>query len=202
MEQISDQVTIYIERVNPQLEESPLLSDGDRDFLATLTAPSRRAQWATARTMLRHALGAEAELRYASSGALILSKPIGEVRFVSISHTTEQVAVMLSRGRCGVDIEAVGRNFSKVASRYITPDEREQLEEQVGEHFEALVWSAKEALYKYGAHEGLDFLQDMIVTDIDTTSQTLTAELYGLPTPPVHYKFVSNHILCYVSSDN
>lgn len=198
MEQITDQATICIERVDPQLEASPLLTDGDRDFLATLTAPSRRAQWATARTMLRHALGADAELRYASSGALILAKSVGEVRFVSISHTTEQVAVMLSGTRCGVDIESLGRGFSRVASRYITHEEREQFEEQVGEHFEALVWSAKEALYKYGAHEGLDFLRDMIVTAIDTTAQTLCVELYGLPAPTVHYRIEGDHILCYL----
>lgn len=202
MEQITDQATIWTERVDPQSEESPLLTDGDKEFLSGLTAPSRRAQWATARKLLRHALGADAELRYASSGALILAKPIGEVRFVSISHTSEQVAVMLSRSRCGVDIEQTDRHFSKVASRYITHEEREQFEALVGEQFEALLWSAKEALYKYGAHEGLDFLQDMIVTAIDPTSQTLSAELYGLATPPVHYRLVDNHILCYLSADN
>lgn len=202
MEQITDQASIWTERVDPQSEESPLLTDGDREFLSGLTAPSRRAQWATARKLLRHALGADAELRYASSGALILAKPVGEVRFVSISHTSEQVAVMLSRSRCGVDIEQIDRHFSKVASRYITHEEREQFEVLVGEQFEALLWSAKEALYKYGAHEGLDFLQDMIVTAIDPTSQTLSAELYGLATSPVHYRLVDNHILCYVSADN
>ena len=120
----------------------------------------------------------------------------------NISHTKEWVAVMLSEGRCGVDIESLGRNFSKVASRYLPHEERERLAEIAGESFEALMWSAKEALDKYGASEGLDFLQDMVVTDIDPTEQTLSAELYGLATPPVHYQFVDDHILCYVSSEN
>ena len=195
-------ITLRVKRVDPLLEESPLLTESDREHLATLAAPSRRAQWATARTLLREALGAEAELRYASSGALILAKPVGTTRHLSISHTKEWVAVMLSEGRCGVDIESLGRNFSKVASRYITHEERERLAEIAGESFEALMWSAKEALYKYGASERLDFLQDMVVTDIDPTEQTLNAELYGLATPPVHYQFVDDHILCYVSSEN
>lgn len=191
-------LVLRVERVSSTAEESPLLNDNDREHLADLVAPSRREQWATARMILRHELGNEAELRYASSGALVLSKPCKGAHYLSVSHSNEWVAVMLCGKRCGVDVESLGRHFSKVASRYITPEEREQFEEQVGEHFEALVWSAKEALYKYGGKEGLDFLQDMIITDIDTSSQTLGAELYGLPTPRVRYQLLDDHILCYL----
>ncbi len=191
-----------VERVCPEAENSPLLTEEDKEYLAALSAPSRRAQWATARALLRQMLGADAELRYASSGALILTKPIGTTRHLSISHTKEWVAVMFSEGRCGVDIESLGRNFSKVASRYISHDEREKFEALVGEHFEALMWSAKESLYKYGASEGLDFLQDMVIIDIDTAEQTLRAELYGLATPKVHYQLLDDHILCYLSAGN
>lgn len=189
---------LRVERVEHSAEHSELLTESDREHLQGLVAPSRREQWATARTMLRSILGSEAELRYTSSGALILSKPTQGFRYLSISHSSEWVAVMICGTRCGVDVESLGRSFGRVASRYITPEEREQLEGQVGEHFEALVWSAKEALYKYGGKEGLDFLQDMIVTDIDTSTHTLGAELYGLPTPRVHYQQIEDHILCYL----
>lgn len=189
---------LRVERIDPLAEHSDLLTESDREHLATLAAPSRREQWATARTLLRSILGSEAELRYTSSGALVLSKPTQGFRYLSISHSSEWVAVMLCGTRCGVDVESLDRAFGKVASRYITPEEREQLEEQVGEHFEALVWSAKEALYKYGGKEGLDFLQDLIVTDIDTSTHTLGAELYGLATPRVHYQQIEDHILCYL----
>lgn len=189
---------LRVERVNPEAENSDLLTESDKEFLAGLSAPSRRAQWATARTMLRKVLGGDAELRYASSGALILSKPMEGIEFLSVSHCTEWVAVMLCGKRCGVDVESLEREFSRVASRYITHEERQQFEATVGENFEALVWSAKEALYKYGGKEGLDFMQDMVITDIDTSSQTLGAELYGLTTPRVHYQLFEDHILCYL----
>ena len=189
---------LIIERVVTEAEESPLLTESDREYLATLSAPSRRAQWSTARTILRRELGEKAELRYTSSGALVLAKPIGDICSISVSHTSEWVAVLLSGSRCGVDIELLDRNFSKVASRYISHEERERLSEKVGEQFEALMWSAKEAIYKYGAHEGFDFLRDLVVTDIDTTSSTLYAELYGLPAPPLHYQLHEDHICCYI----
>ncbi|MBR5830621.1 MAG: 4'-phosphopantetheinyl transferase superfamily protein [Tidjanibacter sp.] len=190
---------ILIARVEPEAENSPLLTDEDREHLATLTAPARRAQWSTCREILRAELGQKAGLRYAASGALILTHPIGEVSYVSISHSNEWVAVMLSERRCGVDIEALDRNFSRVASRYISHEERNKFEHRVGGDFEAIMWSAEEALYKYGSNPGLDFLQDMVITEFDPERRVLSAELYGLPTPPIHYTLFEGQVVCYLS---
>lgn len=190
---------IVIAKVTPQSEHSPLLTEEDLEHLASLVSPARRAQWSTCRVILRSRLGAEAKFRYATSGALILVHPVGEVHFLAISHSSEWVAVMFSSKRCGVDIEALDRNFSRVASRYISHEERAQFEVQVGSNFEAIMWSAEEALYKYGSNPGLDFIKDMIITGFDTEAQTIDAELYGLPTPKVHYEIIDNHVLAYLA---
>ena len=195
----TEEGAIIIAKVTPDSEHSPLLTEEDLGHLATLVSPSRRAQWSTCRVILRGRLGSEAKFRYATSGALILTQPVGEVHFISISHSDEWVAVIFSRGRCGVDIEALDRNFSKVASRYISHDEREQFEAIVGSNFEAIMWSAQEALYKYGSNPGLDFIRDMVITDFDTSERTICAELYGLATPKIHYQIIDDHILTYVS---
>lgn len=190
---------IIIARVSTECEHSSLLTEEDQEHLATLVSPARRAQWSTCRVIIRSRLGADAKLRYASSGALILVQPVGEVAFLAISHSDEWVAVMFSKGRCGVDIEALGRNFSRVASRYISHEERVQFENIVGSDFEAIMWSAEEALYKYGSNPGLDFIRDMVITGFDTENQTISAELYGLPSPNVHYEKIEDHILCYLA---
>lgn len=192
---------IEVRAVDATAEESPLLTHEDQQFLATLIAPSRRRQWSTARTILREKLGHEASLRYTSRGALLLDNPIGTTTHLSISHTPEWVAVMLSSKRCGVDIESCGRNFSRISQRYISLEERERLSQRAGEDFEALVWCTKEALYKYGGREGLDFTRDIIITEIDPLSHTLKAELYGLQTPTIHYQRIENHMLCYLSEE-
>ncbi|MBO5693511.1 MAG: 4'-phosphopantetheinyl transferase superfamily protein [Tidjanibacter sp.] len=189
---------LKVAAVEPTAEESALLTESDREHLATLSAPARRAQWSTCRTILRSELGEGAELRYTASGALVLARPVGEVRYISLSHTEQLVAVMLCTKRCGVDIESIDRNFSRVASRFISHDERERLESKAGPHFEAIMWSAKEALYKYGSNPGLDFIQDLIITDIDPDQQCAYAELYGLSTPVVRYQIADGHICCWV----
>lgn len=192
---------ILLARIAPEAEHSPLLTEEDREHLATLAAPARRAQWSTCRVILREELGSEAALRYAPTGALILDKPVEGIHYVSLSHSDHWVAVMLSEVRCGVDIEALGRNFSRVASRYISHEERAQFEAHVGAHFEAIMWSAEEAIYKYSNNSGVDFIEDMVITGFDTHEGTITAELYGLATPTVHYLPIEDHILCYLSDN-
>lgn len=196
---LCDQGAIVIAKVTPHSEHSPLLTEEDLEHLASLVSPARRAQWSTCRVILRSRLGAEAKFRYATSGALILVHPVGETHFLAISHSDEWVAVMFSPKRCGVDIEALDRNFSRVASRYISHEERAQFEAQVGSHFEAIMWSAEEALYKYGSNPGLDFIKDMVITGFDTQAQTISAELYGLTTPKVHYQIIEDHVLAFVA---
>ena len=188
--------------VDVEAEHSALLTESDLAHLATLSSPSRRAQWSTWRCIVREELGADAQLRYNSAGAPLLERAVGEVAYISVSHSAEWVAVMFSRTRCGVDIEASDRNFAKVASRYITLDEREHLGADFGELFEAVMWSAKEAIYKYANTPGVEFTSDMIVVAHTPLTATLQAELYGVPLPDTHYlRLDGGQMLCYLFQD-
>lgn len=194
---------IIISPVEPSLESSPLLTEGDLEHLSTLGAPARRAQWSSWRVAIRRVLGREAEVRYNGAGAPILTHPVGSYTHLSVSHTTEHVAVMLAADRCGIDIEQLGRNFSRISSRYIAPSEREQFEAVVGDEFEALWWCAKEAIYKWGSAAGVDFTEQMLITAVDCQRQTLQAELYGVPTPTVHYRILPEigHLIAWLSTE-
>ncbi|MBE6200952.1 MAG: 4'-phosphopantetheinyl transferase superfamily protein [Rikenellaceae bacterium] len=193
---------IVVEQVCPQADQSPLLTDSDLQYLATLNSPARRAQWATWRTIVRRELGPDALLCYNSAGAPYLERPVGRVSHLSVSHSTTYVAVMFAEGRCGVDIESVERNFGRIAARYISPTEREALAEAAGPHFEAIMWSAKEAVYKYGQATGVEFTEEMIATAIEPTEQTIAIELYGVPQPTLHYAFVDDQVLAYIVALN
>ena len=192
---------IIVAPVDEQAEHSALLTESDLAHLATLSSPTRRAQWSTWRHIVREELGAEALLRYNSMGAPILERAVGDVAYISVSHSAEWVAVMFSHTRCGVDIEATDRGFSKVASRYITLDEREHLGADFGELFEGIVWSAKEAMYKYANTPGVEFTSDLLLVGHTPLTTTLQAELYGVPLPDTHYLQLEGQILCYLYQD-
>jgi len=193
-----DKGYIIVDAIDPSSEFSDSLTEADREFLATLNSPSRRAQWSTWRRIVRAELGPDAVLRYNGLGAPVLVAPAKGMAYISVSHTATHAAVMFSRSRCGVDIETPDRDFTKVASRYIAHEER-PLASLLGELFEPIIWCAKEALYKFGGHSGVDFTQDMIIVAADPVGQTLSAELFSVATPPVRYIASSAEIMCYVT---
>lgn len=65
---------------------------------------------------------------------------------ISISHTRRYAAVAISASRAvGIDIEQSDRNFQRVAPKYLSHSEQEQMLEQ---ECMAATWCVKEALYK------------------------------------------------------
>lgn len=172
-----------------------LLTPTDRAYIATLAADKRRAEQLAWRTALRSLIGSSAEIGYLPSGAPHL---IGSEWQISVSHNTHYAAVAIGPTKCGIDIESTARNFARVASRYISSHE-ELLPESSHPLFRPLLWSAKEAIYKYVAAEGVDFLQDIIITAVDIPHCTIRAEFRGTPLPEILFKEVGgNNILCLI----
>ncbi len=80
-------------------------------------------------------------------------KPCVKDYFISISHTKGYVVVMLScSGVTGVDIEQLSDRVTKIARRFLRPDEF--VEDWKGQ---LICWSAKETVYKFFSEEELAF---------------------------------------------
>ena len=159
-----------------------------------ITSESRRAERLSWRAMLR-SLEPEAVVEYQPSGKpQILNS---QYQHISVSHCRGLVAVALSQRPCGVDVERTDRNFERVKSRYMT--EQEHLL-STHKDWAAVVWCAKEALYKLAGREGVDFLRDVIIrsTQCHDSKWSLTAELFGSEQVELRGEWVdANHILVY-----
>ncbi|HVW61680.1 MAG TPA: 4'-phosphopantetheinyl transferase superfamily protein [Puia sp.] len=93
----------------------------------------------------------------------------------SISHCGEYAAAIVSgTGRVGVDIERITPRIEVVASKFLTEDEAHYFNEdyalfleqwglrgRVHQEFLTLIWSAKEAIFKWYGRGELDFRQHM-----------------------------------------
>ncbi|MFI3286498.1 MAG: 4'-phosphopantetheinyl transferase superfamily protein [Rikenellaceae bacterium] len=123
-------------------------------------AMERQAWQALARQLLNDP---NAHFDYSAIGAPFI---VGSHLHISVSHSAELVAVILSPQPCAVDIEALTRNFERVASRYISPDE-ELLFGSLNS-YKASIWSIKECLYKYAGVKELDLLNDLRVTSMES----------------------------------
>lgn len=120
-----------------------------------ISSQSRRAERLAWRSLLRSILPT-AQVEYLSSGKPEIKN--SQYKHISVSHCRDFVAVAIATKPCGVDVERYDRNFERVRSRYMTAEEQSLSED---EHWAAVVWCAKEAMYKMAGREGVDFKRDM-----------------------------------------
>lgn len=120
-----------------------------------ISSQSRRAERLAWRLLLRSVLPT-AQIEYLSSGKPEIKN--SQYHHISVSHCQDFVAVAIATKPCGIDVERYDRNFERVISRYMTAEEQSL---SVDDHWAAVVWCAKEAMYKMAGREGVDFKRDM-----------------------------------------
>lgn len=128
--------------------------------------PLRRLEWLAGRWLLHRLTGREQRLLLAKSP---YSKPffMDEPRLhCSLSHSHGTVAALLSPSICGCDIQAVVPKMSRIAPKFMRPDELEWVHSQpLDQQLDLLhlFWTAKESMYKaYGLKE-LDFREHLFM---------------------------------------
>lgn len=152
---------LRIEPLPEEAEGARTATAAERASAEALAAGQRRREWLAWRAIVRRELG-DVEIGYNQTGAPVL---VGKNDlYISVSHCRGWVAVCISTHRCAVDIELQSRNFERAAPRFLTDEER-----ALGDHplLAAVVWCAKEALYKYAGEPGLDFRRDLRIEGID-----------------------------------
>ena len=121
-----------------QLEELEASATAEElQSVASFSSCSRRRGRLAWRALLRESQGELVEVGYKESGAPIILNSL--YKYISVSHSRTHVAIALSHTPCGVDIESLDRDFSKVASRYLRDEERTLCHE---EWWSAAVWCA------------------------------------------------------------
>lgn len=145
------------------VESLPELMDGlteeEQAYCQALGSDARRKEFAAWRNLARILSGAE-RIVYDNAGGPCFADPTKG--FIGVSHTVGYVAVIIcDSSPCAVDVERVGRDVSRVRSRYVSDQER-SLEK--GDNFDLSLWCAKEVAYKFYRRAGIDFLADMQLT--------------------------------------
>ena len=162
---------IIIERISAE----ELLYKGataeDIAFVEQFGAESRRCEVLAWRGLLRRELGEKCQISHDEYGAPKVDIP---AIHISVSHSRECVALVISDNPCAIDIESVERDFCKVTRRYLSSSEL-QLAEQYDLFAE--IWCAKEALYKLYSKGGLDFVKDISIIDYKPDEGVLIATI-------------------------
>jgi len=104
-------------------------------------------------------------------------------RYVSISHSFDTAAVLVGHRACGIDIEKNLPRIERIASKFLSPGELNQLKSQNLLSQLYRIWGAKEVMFKaYGLGQ-IDFRQDLKV-DLDAivnNNKAFTGRLLNHP---------------------
>ena len=144
-------------------------TESDLASVEGISSQSRRAERLSWRALLRE-VEPLAQVEYCGRKPRILNSKYSQI---SVSHCVDVVAVMLGDSLCGVDVERTNRDFGRVMSRYMTSAESSL---SADEHWPAVVWCAKEALFKMAGREGVDFRRDMEILSVEPSG---TAQQQG-----------------------
>lgn len=126
---------------------------------------------------------------------------------ISISHTSSFAALYTHPVECvGVDIECVNRDFSKVASRFLSEEELEEVPSKDGNTYLAVCWSAKEAVYKLKSQMSVDFATQIRIEKFNLKDEgSLEAIFIGRDGVeeeiPLEYMFFRDHVAVWCCND-
>lgn len=139
--------------------------------LERITHSRRRLEWLSARTLIKE-FGYDSLVKYHPTRRPFLANSKAHL---SISHSYPLVAVIVSPSLyVGIDVESYSRPFSHVANKYLSEKEKRWIDLNDNKRL-ALIWSAKEALYKLPGMEGLGGV-DMNLQRIDEINESGTLE--------------------------
>lgn len=127
---------------------------------------------------IRHLLNefgySDFDLEYDQKG-----KPhLKDEKHISITHSFEFTAVIISNKKVGIDIEKQREKIKLIAPKFTPIEEYKALgngEDLIRKL--TIVWGAKESLYKLYGKKGLLFLHDIFVEDFDISEQKTTARV-------------------------
>ena len=179
------------------------LPNDEEEELSYITNSQRRRERLAVRAILDTIFPEKVYLGYHENGRPFLQNSIVEL---SIAHTRRFACVLTHpQDSVGIDIEFLGRNFLSVEKKAAGESEKDFLSdrEDVRKHQLALIWCAKEALFKYMSQPEVDYIEQMVVNkfmpreegEIDAVfyHRDGTEESFTLD-----YKTVDDHVMVWV----
>lgn len=126
-----------------------------------------------------------------------------ETYHFSISHCGGYAAVIVSKQyRVGVDIEAVTDKIQRIIPKFLTHAEQQLLQFDNISKSATLLWSVKEAVYKWKSTGNVDFKKHITIKKIEPGYEEGTVSCLFENAIPLqsHFLFFSNHSLTWVLS--
>lgn len=130
---------------------------------ADIKSEKRRMERLAGRFLLQH-LKADFPLHHIFSDEHDKPRIPEDQYFFSISHSYPYIAAMVSSVQeCGIDIQAWHPRMEVLQHKFLSSDEQAYFKNDV--KLITLAWCAKEAAYKWLGRRGIDFIEQLPITE-------------------------------------
>lgn len=200
LENKTEMVIWNITETETQLQNGLSLSSEALKRLSKRKSSVHRKGYLAIRQLLK-SLGIPAEINhYDGIGAPYLT----DGRFISISHTGDAAAVVISSTSVGIDLENYKDKIKRVAPRFLHASEGQMPKDLDEIIYLTQLWTAKEALYKLYKKPGLIFSEQLFIQPFkkeDTIGRGSVIEKSKETHFPLQFRRFTNYCLTLATSN-
>ena len=200
LENQTEMVIWKITETETQLQNGLSLSTEALKRLSKRRSSIHRKGYLAIRQLLK-SLGIPTEIhQYDDIGAPYLT----DGRFISISHTGDAAAVVISSTSVGIDLENYKDKIKRVAPRFLHASEGQMPKDLDEIIYLTQLWTAKEALYKLYKKPGLIFREQLRIQPFqkeDTRGRGSVIEKSKETHFPLQFRRFTNYCLTLATSN-
>jgi 4'-phosphopantetheinyl transferase len=196
---ISTQIFVWkITESYEQLFNEVSLKDSNLRRLGGIKSQLHQRGFLSVRELLQEAGYNDFDLYYDDFG-----KPhLKDGKHISITHSYQFSAIIVSNQRVGIDIELQREKIIKIASKFNDDDHRFLKEDKKEDYIRKLtvIWGAKESIFKIRNERGISFKEHIKVRAFEMEDTLAVAELHFddiVKDFEIYFEEIENFILVY-----
>lgn len=169
-----------------------------------VTHPHKRLQHLSGRFLLRYLYP---DFPYELIQIADTRKPYlpDEQYHFSISHCGDYAAAIVSKDkRVGVDIEIPVEKILRIKNKFLNEYEKQQWQDEFNrndEQFTTLLWSCKEAVFKWYGNGGVDFSEHILLQKQHQSNETIDCRFVKTDSAlSLHYRLFDHLVLAWTVS--
>ncbi len=172
----SYKTTIYIWKISEAFDELSyeiILNEKSQIRLHSMKSKMHQRGFLSVRKLLKEAGYSDFDLFYDESGKPSLS----DNKFISISHSHEMSAIIISDEPVGIDLEIQKEKVLKIASKFMNISHLENLSDDDKIKKATIIWGIKETIFKIKNQKGISFPDHIFEDDFKISDKKTSAQL-------------------------
>jgi phosphopantetheinyl transferase len=178
--------SLGIWEISESINKLKVLTKGVK--LDQIKSQKRKLEVLAVRALLKKMCG-NVKLSYNKFGAPVLDNN----KKISISHSKQLVAIILSELKSSIDTEIISKRILKIKDKFIsTNDNINESQEDL-----TIAWSTKECIFKWHQKGNLNFKDDISIKSIDHSTKKIEVS-FDKNLFILNFLKINNHFLVYV----